>query len=147
MVNRCIRGTEREYIGDPDLQSLLEEAGVDLYLSGHHHAFYPGVSGGVAFVSQACLGAGPRRLIGTQDRSARGFTLLEFGPQSIQVTAYQGPHFQDANPLPRCRFPARRPGPGCDHQARGEPRPAGYSVMPRDCGPCCREAVETISCQ
>ena len=88
------RGRETEYIGDPQLQSLLEQAGVELYLSGHHHAFYPGVNGPTAFVGQACLGAGPRRLIGSEQRSARSFTLLEFGTDGIQVAAYQAPQFQ-----------------------------------------------------
>ena len=88
------RGREREFIGDPKLQALLEDTDVELYLSGHHHAFYPGVSGGITFVSQACLGAGPRRLIGTHNRSARSFTLLEFTPESIQVAAYEAPDFQ-----------------------------------------------------
>ncbi|MGB5427979.1 MAG: metallophosphoesterase [Gammaproteobacteria bacterium] len=88
------RGREREFIGDPVLQALLEEAGVELYLSGHHHTFYPGVSGGITFVSQACLGAGPRRLIGTEKRSARSFTLLEFPAEDIQVSAYEAPQFQ-----------------------------------------------------
>ncbi len=88
------RGREREFIGDPGLQVLLEEAGVELYLSGHHHTFYPGVSGKITFVSQACLGAGPRRLIGTENRSPRSFTLLEFPAESIQVTAFEAPQFQ-----------------------------------------------------
>ena len=87
------RGREREYIGDTELQTLLEQAGVELYLSGHHHAFYPGVSGAIAFVGQACLGAGPRRLIGTEHRSGRSFTLLEFTSDGIQVGAYQAPQF------------------------------------------------------
>ncbi len=88
------QGREKEFIGDPVLQALLEEAGVELYLSGHHHAFYPGVSGGITFVSQACLGAGPRRLIGTENHSARSFTLLEFPAVGIQVSAYEAPQFQ-----------------------------------------------------
>ena len=87
------RGREREFVGDPQLQALLEEADVELYLSGHHHTFYPGVSGGIALVGQACLGAGPRRLIGTENRSARSFTLLEFSKEDIRVDAYEAPDF------------------------------------------------------
>ena len=87
------QGREREFIGDPELQALLEHGRVDLYLSGHHHAFYPGVKDGVVFVGQACLGASPRRLIGTRLRSPRGFTVLEFGDEGIGVAAYEGPGF------------------------------------------------------
>jgi Icc-related predicted phosphoesterase len=104
------RGRESEFIGDPELQTLLEQAGVELYLSGHHHTFYPGVSGRLAVVGQACLGAGPRRLIGTGDRSARSFTLLEFTTEGIEVAAYRAPKFEnlvDWTSLPaRIRSPA-----------------------------------------
>jgi Icc-related predicted phosphoesterase len=89
------RGRERDFIGDPELQTLLAQASVELYLSGHHHTFYPGVSGGIALVGQACLGAGPRRLIGTEDRSARSFTLLEFTTEGIEVAAYKAPLFEN----------------------------------------------------
>jgi predicted phosphodiesterase len=97
-------GREREHIGDPVLQALLEEARVDLYLSGHHHAFYPGSKGGVAFVSQACLGAGPRRLLGAPARSDRALTLIDFSHGPPRITAYRAPAFDTAidwNLLPR----------------------------------------------
>lgn len=90
------RGREHEFVGDPGLQALLEASGVELYLSGHHHAFYPGALDGVAFVGQACLGAGPRRLIGTEKRSSQGFTLLEFTSDGIKVSAYEAPGFHTA---------------------------------------------------
>jgi len=99
------RGREREFIGDPELQKLLQQAGVELYLSGHHHAFYPGVSGRIALVGQACLGAGPRRLIGTGERSARSFTLLEFTADGIDVAAFMAPQFK--NPVDWATLPAR----------------------------------------
>ncbi len=89
------RGREREYIGDPGLQALLADEGVELYLSGHHHAFYPAEHHGIAFVAQACLGAGPRPLIGTGHRSSRSFTILEVGPDTILVSAYRAPQFAD----------------------------------------------------
>ena len=88
------QGREREFIGDAGLQALLESARVDLYLSGHHHAFYPGTKGGIAFVGQACLGSGARHLIGATQASTQGFTLLEFGANAIQVAAYAAPKFE-----------------------------------------------------
>jgi hypothetical protein len=87
-------GRESEFIGDPELQALLETAGVNLYLSGHHHAFYPGIKDGVPFVSQSCLGAGARRLIGTPNKSPHSFTLVEFSENEIGVAAYEGPGFE-----------------------------------------------------
>ncbi len=89
------QGREREFMGDPELQLLLQEHKVDLFLSGHHHAFYPGVKDGVTFVSQACLGAGPRRLIGSPAKSVRSFTVLEFNGDDIRIAAREGPGFTD----------------------------------------------------
>lgn len=86
---------EREIIGDPDLEALYHDLGVDLHLSGHHHAYYPGWKDGVAYVSQACLGGGARVLIGDTGRSERSFTVLEFDSGGLQsVTAFTGPDYQ-----------------------------------------------------
>ncbi|MCG6882312.1 MAG: metallophosphoesterase [Silicimonas sp.] len=68
---------ETEIIGDPALDRALHSIGADLYLSGHHHAFYPGSRDDIAFVGQACLGGGARRLIGQDRRAAKGFTVID----------------------------------------------------------------------
>lgn len=87
---------ETEVIGDPDLAALYRRAGIDLHLSGHHHAFYPGASEGVALVGQACLGSGPRRLLGAAEVSAPGFTVLEISDAGVvTVSAYQAPGFDE----------------------------------------------------
>ena len=97
------QGRERDFIGDHELQALLEAADVDLYLSGHHHSFYPGVMQGIAFVSQSCLGAGPRRLLGMKERSPRSFTLIEITDDDLNIAAIAAPRFESAivwNTLP-----------------------------------------------
>ena len=99
------QGREREYIGDPRLEALLKEARVGLYLSGHHHAFYPGHKDGIHFVSQACLGAGPRRLIGTEEPSPRGLTLIEIDGSELRLAALQAPDF--TRPIDWGTLPAR----------------------------------------
>jgi hypothetical protein len=87
-------GRETEIIGDTGLSDLFDELGVDLHLSGHHHAYYPGASGGVAYVAQACLGAGPRALIGTSEKTEPGFTILDIAEDGrIAVSAATGPDF------------------------------------------------------
>jgi 3',5'-cyclic AMP phosphodiesterase CpdA len=87
---------EREIIGDPALEALYHKLDVDLHLSGHHHAFYPGWKDGVAYVSQACLGGGKRVLIGDTVRSERSFTMLEFDTEGLDsVQAYTGPDFRE----------------------------------------------------
>ena len=85
---------ETEIIADPALEALLQRTDVDLYLNGHHHAFYPGYRSGIAYVSQACLGGGARRLIGSTERSKRSFTLIDFDAEQARVWAYAGPDFQ-----------------------------------------------------
>jgi len=87
------QGREREFIGDPALEQLLKDAKVDLYLSGHHHAFYPGHKDGIHLVSQACAGAGPRRLIGSDQRSPRAFTLIEIDGTQLRLAALKEPDF------------------------------------------------------
>lgn len=85
---------ETEVIGDPTLQQLFQDVGLDLHLSGHHHAFYPGWKDGVAFVGQACLGGGPRHLIGDTQRSSHAITLLEISEAGgIRIKAFEGDDF------------------------------------------------------
>lgn len=87
-------GRETEVIGDETLAQLLTDTGVDLYLSGHHHAYYPGVSRGVLYISQACLGGGPRKLIGTDLVSAKAITIIEIRANGeIAEHALTGPGF------------------------------------------------------
>jgi len=84
---------EREFIGDPALEQILRDGHVDLYLSGHHHAFYPGHKDGIHLVSQSCAGAGPRRLIGSAERSPRAITLIEIDGAQLRLAALQEPDF------------------------------------------------------
>jgi len=88
------QGREREFIGDRDLERLLQQANLGLYLSGHHHVFYPGHKDGIHYVSQACLGAGPRKLVGATQRSSRSFTLIEIDDGELHLSAFQSPDFR-----------------------------------------------------
>jgi hypothetical protein len=83
-------GRERDFIGDGRLEKLLQKADADLYLSGHHHAFYPGHKDGIYYVSQACVGAGPRPLIGSKAPSKKGFTLIQIEGEDIRINAFEG---------------------------------------------------------
>lgn len=97
---------EKGALFDEELETLLQANGVELYLSGHHHAFYPGYKDGLRHVSQACLGAGPRRLIGDDRVAPRAITLLEIPRQGeVKVTAFIGPGFD--KPLDIRRLPER----------------------------------------
>ncbi|MEE4146757.1 MAG: metallophosphoesterase [Halieaceae bacterium] len=90
------QGRETEVTADHELEQLLHDHGVEVYLSGHHHAFYPGVHGGIRHIGQACLGAGPRRLIGTSRVTERAVTWLVFGHEDVTVKALTGPVLERA---------------------------------------------------
>ena len=98
------RGRETEVTTDHKLEKIFQQHQVELFLSGHHHAFYPGYHAGVRHVGQACLGAGPRRLIGTSRVAERAVTWLVFEDGDITVSALTGPDLGrsiDFNTLPK----------------------------------------------
>ncbi len=87
---------ETEIIGDPALEEAFETLGIDIHLSGHHHAFFPGASERIAYIGQACLGASPRKLVGTDERGPRGFTVLDIDGDTgrIEVGFRPAPDFR-----------------------------------------------------
>jgi 3',5'-cyclic AMP phosphodiesterase CpdA len=86
---------EQDYLGDSDLRNLLKKHKITLYLSGHHHAFYPGVEDSIHQVSQACLGGGPRKLIGDTLLSPKSITRIDFQDDgTINIDAYLAPDFK-----------------------------------------------------
>jgi hypothetical protein len=60
----------------------LNRYDVQMFISGHHHTYYPGRRGPLRLLAMACVGNGPRFLAGTDERSPRSiaeFWLLEDG--------------------------------------------------------------------
>jgi 3',5'-cyclic AMP phosphodiesterase CpdA len=87
-------GRERDYLGDRQLESVLQREHVGVYLSGHHHAYYPGFKDGVRYVSQGCLGAAPRALIGQKSPHERTITVLDLQADGVaRIEAYGGAAF------------------------------------------------------
>jgi hypothetical protein len=84
-------GRETEVIGDAALEALLVDHGVDLFVSGHHHAYYPGRRGALRLVSTACVGSGPRALLGEDAPRGRSVLYLEIASSGITVLdAFEG---------------------------------------------------------
>ncbi len=99
-------GRETEVLGDAQLEAILREGGVDLHLSGHHHAYYPGFKDGVRYVSQGCLGAAPRPLLGAGEPSVRSITVIDFDSAgAVRVEAYGGAEY--LQPIARSELPPR----------------------------------------
>jgi hypothetical protein len=99
-------GRERSILRDPDLEQLLVDSRVTLYLSGHHHGYYPFYHKGLHCVGQAAIGSGPRRLIGTDKRSPRAITMVEIPANGrVRISAFRGWEFQQ--PLLRSTLPAK----------------------------------------
>jgi acid phosphatase type 7 len=98
-------GRETEIIGDAALEAMLEKHGVAMFISGHHHAYYPGRRGAVRHVSMACLGSGPRALIGTKTTSSRAILVLEIDGDGevTMLEALGGAAFDTA--IPRTDLP------------------------------------------
>jgi hypothetical protein len=98
-------GREDEVIGDPDLEALLEAHDVTMFISGHHHAYYPGRRGELRHVSTSCVGSGPRSLIGTDTPSPRSILVVELDARGTvaSVEALAGAAYD--TPIARADLP------------------------------------------
>ena len=59
------------------LQTLMDAAGVQAYISGHHHAWFSSRRGQLDLIQLGALGSGPRRLLDGGAPAQQTFTLLE----------------------------------------------------------------------
>ncbi len=57
--------------------SFFKTYGLDLYISGHQHAYYPAEKGGIRFLNMGAIGDGPRKLIGSTAEARKSYTILE----------------------------------------------------------------------
>lgn len=97
-------GRERDVIRDAALEQLLAAHGNLTYLSGHHHAYYPGQRLGVTMLGMGNLGGNQRRLIGTSVRTGFSFALLEYEDgELVRLAAFVGPDF--SRPLDHASLP------------------------------------------
>jgi hypothetical protein len=89
------QGREDEIIGDPALEELLGAHGVDMFVSGHHHAYYPGRRGDLRLTGTACIGAGPRALIGVRATSSKAILAFEIDEHGeiTELDAWAAPTF------------------------------------------------------
>ena len=87
-------GRETEALFDEDLETLLVEKGVTAFISGHHHAYYPGKRGPLRLIATSCLGDSARALIGTTTNSPRSILRLVIDGGAItELEAWTGTSF------------------------------------------------------
>ncbi|MEB3272908.1 MAG: metallophosphoesterase family protein [Prochlorothrix sp.] len=68
------------------LRTLLERHQVHTYISGHHHAYYPGQRGQLDLLHTGLIGSGPRPLIDQSTPSPKTLTLLDLDTSQGQLT-------------------------------------------------------------
>ena len=88
------------------LQSVMENARVQAYISGHHHAWFSGRRGQLDLIQLGALGSGPRRLLDGGAPAQQTFTLLEIdgGRGGIREITYA---VATGQPLAWSMLPAR----------------------------------------
>ncbi len=59
------------------LASFFKEHRVDLYISGHQHAYFPSEKEGVSLLHLGCIGNGPRPLLGHDQAAQKTYSILE----------------------------------------------------------------------
>jgi 3',5'-cyclic AMP phosphodiesterase CpdA len=97
-------GRQNDYLMDPAFEDELKIAGVSLYLSGHHHAYYPGRRDSLRLVGTSCLGGGARPLIGTLTPSPKTALEITWDSTGIRsIEAWLAPDF--ARRLERSTLP------------------------------------------
>jgi 2-oxoglutarate dehydrogenase complex dehydrogenase (E1) component-like enzyme len=72
------------------LQALMDTAGVQAYISGHHHTWFSSRRGQLDLIQLGALGSGPRRLLRGEAPAQQSFTLLEIdgGRGTLRETTY-----------------------------------------------------------
>jgi Icc-related predicted phosphoesterase len=68
------------------LRSLLTENKVLMYVSGHHHVYYPGRIDSLALLHSGALGQGARQLINSELPPRHTITVIDLGLPELELT-------------------------------------------------------------
>ncbi|MEL6940640.1 MAG: metallophosphoesterase [Cyanobacteria bacterium J06598_1] len=67
-----------EFLNQADeLRALLERHNVHTYISGHHHAYFPGRAGSVNTLHAGALGSGPKSLLTSNTAAFQTLTIMD----------------------------------------------------------------------
>jgi hypothetical protein len=98
------------------LRQLLERTGAHAYISGHHHAYFPGRVGQLDLLHLGALGSGPRRRLQDNTPPVQTLTLIDaFWPSGDGAvrTVYTSFNMTTLQPIRSQQLPAQiRPSRG-----------------------------------
>ena len=86
-----------EYLREGNkLRSLLEQNQVDLYISGHHHTYYPGKIDNLKLLHAGALGQGARQLINSKLPPKKTVTAIdvELATSQLAYTTYDAANWK-----------------------------------------------------
>lgn len=92
------------------LVNLLTQYDVHTYVSGHHHAYFPGHKGSLELLHASALGAGPRPLLNSSLAPFKTLTVMDvdFADDAIRYTTY---NMQTLEVVDQTTLPRLIPGP------------------------------------
>lgn len=65
-----------EYLANVTLD-FIKNNGIELYISGHQHAYYPAHKDGVDLLNLGCIGSGPRQYLNSVAPAAKTYTIID----------------------------------------------------------------------
>nr|WP_254217296.1 metallophosphoesterase [Synechococcus sp. CCY 9618] len=88
------------------LRQLMERHNVRAYISGHHHAYFPGRVGSLDLIALGALGSGPRTWLGQTAAPLQTLTVIDLfdGAPAPVLTTYD---MNSLRPIPLTALPPR----------------------------------------
>lgn len=72
---------------------FLQKHKVDLYISGHQHAYYPATKEKLTLLHAGCLGGGPRSILGHSAAASKAYAIVKIpkrkGIKKIKITGFE----------------------------------------------------------
>ena len=69
--------------------TFFKQNGIDLYISGHQHAYYPAFTDNLRLLNLGCIGEGPRPLLGDSKPATRAYTIIEIPKKHTKNFSYK----------------------------------------------------------
>lgn len=63
---------------------------IDMYVSGHQHAYYPAQKDGVKLFHLGCLGGGPRKILGHNEPAKKAYAIINIPVKKTKNFTYTG---------------------------------------------------------